>query len=264
MYYPEIVREELRAYGENESYALVTIAETDGKTTRRNGKMMVLESGKTIGSIGGGALEMLAVRDAKEAMRSGNVGLREYDLGGHAAETGQACGGKMTVLIEVFGCRPTLVMSGAGHIGKAVIPIAKSVGFRVILVDTRPEEMIAETINKADQFVAVRDYEEGIAKLPVEPGAYFVLAGPNHDCDRAALAGALKKQAAYVGMIGGKKKIQAIFERLRADGFTQEELDFVHTPIGLDISSERPEEIAIAIMAEILMVRNGKKRPAGV
>lgn len=264
MYYPEIVREELRAYEENESYAVITIVETDGKTTRRHGKMIILESGKTMGTIGGGAVEMLAIRDAKDAIRTGNGGLREYDLGSLAAETGLACGGKMSVLIEAFGYRPTLVMSGAGHIGAAVIPIAKSVGFRVVLVDARPEEMIAETIKKADQFVAVRDYEEGITNLSVEPGAYFVLAGPNHDCDRAALAGALKKQAAYVGMIGGRKKIQAIFERLLADGFIQEELDFVHTPIGLDISSERPEEIAIAIIAEILMVRNGKKRPAGV
>ena len=168
------------------------------------------------------------------------------------------------MLIEVVGKRPTLVMCGAGHVGVALMPVAKSVGFEVILVDSRPQEMIAKAISLADKFYPVNDHEEDIKNLPIAPGAYYVVAGPNHATDGAQMAGVLTKQGAYVGMIGGAPKINGIFKRLLEKGYTQEQLDQVYTPVGLDVSDERPEEIAISIMAEILMVKNGKGRPANV
>lgn len=260
----EIVKEQLRAYEENLCYALVTIIKTDGKTTRTHGKMIVYENEKVFGTIGGGAIERLAVRDAAEAIRTGNGGVRSYDMNTNAAANGLACGGSMEVLIEVCGNRPTLVLCGAGHVGAALMPLARSVGFRIILLDSRGEEFVGDKLSMADQFVPVKDYETALKELDVPEGAYFVIAGPNHDCDGSALAGALTKSGAYVGMIGGPMKIRSIFARLTEKGFTQEELDSVYTPIGLDVSSEVPEEIAVSILAEILMVKNGKVRPNGL
>lgn len=264
MKYLDILQAEIRAHENNRSYAVVTIAESLGKSTRTNGKMLVFEDGETLGTIGGGSIELLAIRDAKEALVSGAGGLRSYDLNNAGAQAGAHCGGAMQVLIEVVGKRPTLVMCGAGHVGVALMPLAKAVGFQVILVDGRPKDMIANAIAMADKFYPVKNHEADIKNLDIAPGAYYVVAGPNHDTDGAQLAGVLTKQGAYVGMIGGPPKINGIFKRLLAKGYTQEELDKVYTPIGLDVSNERPEEIAISILAEILMVKNGKGRPANV
>lgn len=264
MKYLDILQAELRAHEQNQSYAIVTIADTAGNTTRKHGKMLVFENGETMGTVGGGSMEMLAIRDAKEAISTGIGGLRSYDMDNAAAHAGAHCGGTMQVLIEVIGKRPTLVMCGAGHVGVALMPVAKTVGFEVILVDSRPTDIIANAISLADKFYPVKDHEEDIKNLPIAPGAYYVVAGPNHDTDGKQLAGVLTKQGAYVGMIGGAPKIKGIFKRLLEKGYTQEQLDKVYTPVGLDVSNERPEEIAISILAEILMVKNGKGRPANV
>lgn len=264
MKFSDILQAQVRAHEENRAYAVVTIAETAGKNTRTSGKMLVFENGETLGTVGGGSIELLVIRDAKKAIETGESGLYSYDLNNEGAQAGHHCGGSMQVLIEVVGKRPTLVMCGAGHVGVALMPIAKSVGFEVILVDARPVDVISKAIALADKFYPVKNHEEDIKALDIAPGAYYVVAGPNHDTDGKQLAAVLTKQGAYVGMIGGPPKIKGIFSRLLEKGYTQEELDKVFTPVGLDVGNERPEEIAISIMAEILMVKNGKGRPANV
>lgn len=259
----KIIREQLRAFEENLPYALVTIVDSEGGT-RTRGKMIVHETGEIIGSIGGGTVEALAIRDARAFLAAGTSGLKSYDLNTEATKAGHACGGAMQVLIETFGTRSTLVLSGAGHINMALMPLAKRLGFRIILLDNRPEEKIAEAIAMADKFIPVTNFEEGLKALEVAPGAFYVLAGPNHDCDGAALAGALTREGKYVGMIGSPLKKNNIFAKLRDRGYTEEQLASVHCPIGLNVGNERPEEIAIGIIAEILMVKNGKGRPEGV
>lgn len=181
----EIIRAQVAAYDQHREHAVVTIVHSDG-AARSHGKMQVYDDGATKGTVGGGAVERLAIRDALECIREGGSAFRTYDLNSPASEAGMACGGCTSVLIEAYAGRPLLVMCGA------------------------------------------------------------------------ALAGALAKQASYVGMIGSAKKVAALFERLREKGVEQEALDRVFTPIGLDLGGETPEEIALAIMAEILMVKNGR------
>ena len=256
----DIIREQLKAFEDNKCYALVTITDTDGSATRTHGKMMVFEDGHSVGTVGGGAIEMVVIHKASECVKTGVGGLFSFDLNNEASEKGAFCGGAMNVFIEVFGKRPTLVMCGAGHVGAEVMPLARYLGFEVILVDIRDEKDIPYATKHADKVIINKDVEQAIKDLDIAPGAYFVLAGPNHDIDCSNLAGALTKDAKYIGMIGGPRKYNAIFEKLEARGFTKEQLSFVHTPIGLDVSSEVPNEIAISIMAEVLMVKNGKDR----
>ena len=141
-----------------------------------------------------------------------------------ASAAGLACGGAMQVWIDAVPARPVLVMCGGGHVGMAVMPLARSVGFEVILVDKRPKEELGSAIEMADRFFRAEDMEKGLLELQLPAGAYYVIAGPNHDADGAALAGALKKDGAYVGMIGGPPKINAIFAKLKAKGFSEGEL----------------------------------------
>lgn len=254
----EIVKEQIRAYEEGKSCAVVTIVESDGSTPRRNGKMIVYADGSTKGTVGGGAVELLAIRDAGECLRRGENLSKTYDLNSPSSETGMTCGGCMTVLIEVFAARPLLVVCGAGHVGGAVLHLASFVGFDTLLIDDREEGVIADKIALADRFVRVKNFEEEVDAMEVMPGAYCLIATHGHSFDGEALAGILTKDAKYIGMIGSSKKIDALFARMKEKGFTQEQLERVYTPVGLDLGGETPEEIAVAVIAEILTVKYGR------
>ena len=254
----DCLREELEARQARKSYAVVTIVQTDGSTPRSSGKMLVYEDGSSRGTVGGGAIEQLARQDAAAAIRRGANTLRSYDLKGERSGTGMTCGGRMTVFIEVCRAAPLLVVCGAGHVGSSLIRAAKPVGFDILLVDDRPEESIAEAVALAGRFLPVKDYEAELKACPIEPGAFYVIATHGHACDEDALAAALTKEGAYVGMLGSRKKIGALFARMRDRGFTDEQLSAVYTPIGLDLGGETPEEIAVSILSEILMVKYGR------
>ena len=141
--------------------------------------------------------------------------------------------------------------------GTCVLRAAKLTGFELWLFDDRPQEAVAEAAALADRFFPVAgDFYEGIAAQAISPGAFFVICGHSHTQDGEALHAALGKDASYVGMLGSRRKIAALFERLRSLGVPQAQLDTVCTPIGFDLGGETPEELAIAILAQILLVKN--------
>ncbi len=205
--------------------------------------MIVYADGTTRGTIGGGAVELIAIKDAMKCIENGTNAYKEYDLTSPSSNTGMTCGGDMSVLIEAFIAKPLLVMIGAGHVGAAVMHIAEFIGYDTLLIDDRADEQIADKIAAAGRFVRVKDFEAEIKH--------------GHTHDGAALAGVLDKNAAYIGMIGSSKKIAALFAKLTAQGASEEQLSTVYTPIGLDIGGETPEEIAVSIMAQIQQVRYG-------
>ena len=175
------------------------------------------------------------------------------------AQAGFSCSGEMTVFIEV--CRNDalkLIVVGGGHVGNAVIRTAKAVGFHTTLLDTRGEDVIGDSIRMADRFIHVDSFDQ-VEQADLPAGASYVVSTYGHMVDGAALGGVLRRgDAAYVGMLGSRQKIQAIFGKLSDAGIQQEVLDTVHTPIGLDLGGETPAEIALAVVAEILAVKNGR------
>lgn len=239
-------------------YGVVTIIASEGTTSRSMGKMLVPEEGDILGTVGGGVIERMAIREARECIRRGSGEIKTYDNHMGSESEGRACAGRLQVLIEVFGKKPLLIVCGAGHVGSALIAVARLTGFEVVLVDSRTETDIPGITDFADRFIPVKDYRRDIEELKIEPGAYYVLATFSHETDRQALSAVLKKRAAYVGMLGSDKKKKWIFGELEKEGFLQEELADIHTPIGLDVANETPQEIAVGIMAEILKVKNGK------
>ena len=254
----DIVKEQVKAYEKGIAHAVVTIVHSDGSTPRTNGKMLVYSNGATKGTIGGGNVECIATSDALQCIREGCNRLKQYDMTSEASETGMTCGGNISVMIEVFTVRPVLVMCGAGHIGEAVLRLASFVGFDTILVDNREEKDIAEKIVLADRFVKVHDYKEDLKNVEIPDGAHYVIATQGHSFDGDALVAVLTKKYSYVGMIGSSLKIKALFEKMEEKGISKEELNKVYTPIGLDLGGESPEEIAVSIIAEILMIKNGR------
>ena len=192
----DIVKEQAAAYDAGKSFAVVTIVQSDGSTPRSSGKMIVYPDGSSKGTVGGGAVELLAIRDAQKCIQSSENAFKSYDLTSPSSDTGMTCGGRVSVLIEVFIPRPLLVMCGAGHVGGCMLKLAEFVGFDTILIDDRPEDAIADKIETASRFVGVKDFEGEISAMNIPAGAYFVIATHGHACDGEALAGALGKNAA--------------------------------------------------------------------
>ena len=226
------------------AFAVVTVAEKKAHGTADPGKKMILfADGSSIGTIGGGVFEFECMKRVSEIMAKG-AGTCLLEFAG------------VTLLVESFAPATTIVVVGGGHVGNALLKTAKLLPFATVLVDDRDEAQIRESVALADVFVHCDDYEQGLLSEKVPTGAYIFCGAWNHDNDAAALKGALQKSPAYVGMVGSQEKMRNIFARLREQGVSQEALDTVYIPIGLDVADGTPAEIAFSIMAEILMIKN--------
>lgn len=165
-------------------------------------------------------------------------------------------GNMFNVFIEPIMSDPVLYIFGAGHVSAQVVPLARRVGFKVIVTDDRPEFSDPRNFPDAEK-VFHYPYNDVIKRLPIDSSSFIVIATRSHSCDEMVLAQALRTDAGYIGMIGSKRKISAIYSNLAKDGFTGEDFDRVHSPIGIDISAETPEEIALSIVSELVKVRAG-------
>jgi xanthine dehydrogenase accessory factor len=232
--------------------ALVTVVDVQGTSPARvGGKLLVWPQGRVEGNIGGGNLARDVREEAIKALGEGRSRLYRRASGEDGLdEAGEPCGGEVTVFIEVIQPAVTLLVVGGGHVGSALAEMGRLVGMNVQVVDVRPERAT----------VAQLDPEA------ITPETYVVIASASHASDEQALGQVLDSPAAYIGMIGSRSKVQTIFDHLRAGGASEEQLARVRAPIGLDLGGRSPEEIAVAILAEILQVRfggTGKPRALG-
>jgi xanthine dehydrogenase accessory factor len=236
---------------------LVTIIGTEGSVPRRPGsKMLVKEDGETVGTVGGGDVELWATHKAKGLMSSENPKLVHFDLAGNEVPEA-AAGGRVDIFFEPVVYPETLYIFGAGHVAQPLAAIGDMLGFRVVVIDPRPEFNNEERFPRAS--LVLQDITDSLVSLNIRENDYIVVATPSHRLDKERLDLALTTNANYIGMVGSKRKMAQFREHLTAKGVLVERLDFVHTPIGLDIGAETPEEIAVSIMAEIVAVRRGKE-----
>jgi xanthine dehydrogenase accessory factor len=152
---------------------------------------------------------------------------------------------------------PTLVIVGEGHIGAACAELGKFLGFRVVLIDDRPELMTRDKQPNADQLI-VGDIVAEIGKLEITPQTYVALVTRAHTLDAPVLGALVEKDAAYIGMLGSKRRVITVMEMLKEKGVSEEALKRVHAPIGMDIGAETPQEIAMSIMAEVIQEKRKK------
>jgi xanthine dehydrogenase accessory factor len=238
---------------------LVTIVRTNGSTPQRVGaKMLVHEDGRTVGTIGGGCYENDAYQKARHALTTGRAQLAHYDLNDDfAAESGLICGGQMDVFIEPIAGAARLYVLGAGHVGYHVARLGAMAGFRVHVVDDREKFANPERFPDAAE-VVVDDIPDWIARHPLPVQAYAVIVTRGHRHDLDALRALVAQPLRYLGLIGSRAKIARLYDMLIDEGVRPEDLRRVHAPIGLDLGAVTPEEIAIAIVAELIAVKYGR------
>jgi xanthine dehydrogenase accessory factor len=239
----------------NQSAALCTVVRTSGSTPRHStSKMLVFPNGPILGSVGGGELENRVINEARASLLDGKPRNLVYSMADPDRGDPGLCGGQVEVFVEPILPSPMLVVVGGGHVGKAVAHLAKWLGFHVALSDDRAEFCTHEANPDVDEF-----YPGALEELPlhltITPQTSIVLTTRGSDVDVSGLPALLDTQAGYLGVIGSRKRWNTTVKELSQQGISKERLQRIHSPIGLGIGAETPEEIAVSIIAEILMLR---------
>ena len=236
-----------------EEAALVTIIAANNSVPRGvTTKMLVRSDGSIIGTIGGGAVEAEVIKIAIEVTRTGKPQRHLFSLSPEK-EPGMVCGGEVEIFVEPILQTPTIYIFGAGHISLMLAKISKISGFHVFVIDDRKDLAVKERFPDAD-LILVEDFENAFSKINIDKRSYIVIATRSHHDDERVLGQAILTPARYIGMVGSKTKVKTLFNNLIEKGVESQILDRVHSPIGLKIYAETPEEIAISIMAEIIKV----------
>lgn len=235
---------------------LCVVIETTGSVPRRaSTKMLVFADGRTVGTVGGGTVEVRATEAALLALKDGQTRLVHYSLKESNDASVGTCGGEMTVYIEPQMTQSLLLIIGAGHLGKAVARAAAPLGFRVVLTDDR-----MESLDPAEYPANVEFVNSMMADLPkvieFESNSYIVNVSRGTDVDIEGLPAILEQDFAYLGIIGSLKRWAHTRKGLLDKGVSLDRIRRIKSPIGLDIEGETPEEIAISILAEVIAFKN--------
>jgi xanthine dehydrogenase accessory factor len=202
------------------------------------------------GSLGTAPLDAAAADLLREAIETPRTrdGLRELTAG------------DMTVELYLEVRRPVqeLIVVGAGHIAQPMAHIGALLGFRVTVLDDRPDFATRERFPDADRLVQA-DFSDPFADVRLHERTHILLVTRGHKYDYDCLVRALRADPppAYIGMIGSRRRVRATYEKLVEEGFGRDLIDRIHAPVGLDVGAETPEEIAIAVAAELVMLRRG-------
>ena len=247
------------ALARGEAAAMVTIVAAHGSTPQRVGaKMLVFADGRMVGTIGGGCYEHDAFWKAREALATRRSRVVHYELSDDLAEeSGLICGGQMDVFIEPIEPAPHLYILGAGHVGFQLGQIATTVGFRLHVVDDRQKFANHERFPAADE-VVVEDLASWVTAAEIPASSFVVVLTRGHRQDFEVLRALARRTFRYVGLIGSRAKVARLTDALVDAGVTPDWIRQLRAPIGFDIGAVSPEEIAVAILAELIAVRRGK------
>ncbi|MFO7895474.1 MAG: XdhC family protein [Candidatus Cloacimonadales bacterium] len=242
-------------------FVLATIVEGEAGSPGRTGfKVIVMEDGSFEGTVGGGKLEQLILAKCAEIHQSRQNALQLYEL--KEDGIGMACGGRAQVFFEYYPAQRRAFLFGAGHTCRSISPLLKSIGFQVVVIDNRPEFARSDLLPAADQVVC-SDYQEFISEM--KPGkndaAIIFTHGHQHDHEILQEICRLNLPFYYLGMIGSKAKVSKSKDLIVAQKYAGNLIEKVYAPIGLNIARSTTQEIAIAIVAEILAVYNQVSEP---
>lgn len=235
---------------------LVTVIYSDGSTPRDAGsRMIVFADGSIFGTVGGGELEAVCIKDALALLPKGGYLKKYYDL--TLAGLGMACSGKTEVYFEVFSANARILLLGGGHVAEKIAKVASIAGVSYMVADDREEFANRDRFPTASR-ILVEPPHKAVNAANVDKKTYIVIVTRGHSLDQECLEAALGTEAAYIGMIGSASKIPHVFKNMNDKGFHPEKDPRIYTPIGLELGGKAPGEIAVSVMAEILKLSTGK------
>lgn len=243
----DIVEEAHKLMQASEPFAWVTIIGSEGSSARHLGaSMIVTQDGRVFGTVGGAVAELQLIEQAVHAIKEGKPRTVKMPL--------PVCAGVITCFINVFQSLDTLILVGAGHVAQPMAKLAKMLGFRVVVMDDRPEYATRERFPEADQLI-VDSWEKALGKAVIDENSFIIILTYAGEYDELALRKVINSKAAYIGMIASQSKAKAILAKLQMEKVPNDLLQRVITPIGLDVGAETPAEIAVSTMAQIISIR---------
>ena len=237
---------------------IATVVETVADGPAVGAKLLVRDSGETVGSLGNTELDDAVARHAPAFMRTRDearaIKLRDFAPDAPLADT--------KILFERVEAEPRLVIAGAGHVGASLARLGASVGYQVTLIDDRAEfvdrKQFARVAEQGIELVAAEDWQRAVRDaIGNGRGVSVAIVTRGHKQDEECLRAAIESKPDYVGMIGSKRRTNIVLDKLREEGADENELKKVRAPIGLDIGAVSPEEVALSILAEIVAERRG-------
>ncbi len=240
---------------------LVTVVSKEGSAPSNPGdKILILKNGKTYGSVGGGEIENIIIKEGKELLCKTTNKLKTYDLDNKhfisdEKNTGMICGGKITVFYEVITSGENLYIFGAGHVVQSLIYHLRNLSWKVSIIDPRNTDESCDfaTVYKLD-------YSQSFNKMLFFKKAYFIIATPSHQFDYDVLYNIYKMNIdpTYIGLLSSRNKAAMLIEKLKTDLGKDIDLSLLHAPVGLDIGGSSIEEISISILSELQAIKHGK------
>lgn len=265
----EILRKALEELEKGYSVALVTIVSKEGSGPRDPGAMLVYSSrGVKYGTIGGGSFENLVLEEARKALQEGKprkvkYALRPENIPPDAIKTQHLCGGVVEVFINVLNPAPRLILFGAGNVGKPIADLAHMLGYRVVVLDTNPELANREKYPYAEE-VYSGDIVGKADEIEYHETDIAVIAYGEVETDYQILKALVtKKFPGHIWALCSRRRCSWMLDRLRKEGIelSDEIIERLHMPAGLNINSDSPEEIAVSIFAEVICVLRKCKTP---
>ncbi|MDX1615067.1 MAG: XdhC family protein [Candidatus Promineifilaceae bacterium] len=252
-----LLRHLLAAQENGQAVALATVVRARGSVPRHAGaKMLVYEDGRSEGTVGGGEMEARVIAAAREALSAGRPQLLPYSLVDPTRGDPGVCGGEVEIYVEPYLPPATVFVIGCGHVGQAVAELASWLDYQVVVYDDRAELASAENIPAADRHLS-GPFEEALAEIRLTANTFIVAVTRNVKVDLEILPRLASSPVPYIGVIGSRRRWAETKRLLRQEGLGEEGLSRFHSPIGLELNAETPKEIALSIMAEIIMLRRG-------
>ncbi len=251
-------RQVLEAIESGKTAYTAVITSATGSTPQKPGaKMLIFEDRKTIGTVGGGDVERKLIEDvvARQPQEAWTVKYILNELERGEQDPKMSCGGSVSLLVEPLANPHHLYIVGGGHCGVELSKLAARVGFSVTIYDNREEWANKEKHPSASRIICA-PYDEVGSRIQFTDNTYIAIMTHGHSHDEEVLRISIKQKFRYLGAIGSKRKSSLMFERMKADGFTQDELSSVKCPIGIPIPSHTPAEIAVSIVAQLIEVKN--------
>ncbi|MGH4117284.1 XdhC family protein [Clostridium sp.] len=247
-----IIKNELM---EDKKVCYAIIVQQEGSTPRGIGTSMVIkENGEIFGTVGGGSVEFETIAAALKCISEENSKTISFDVGVKEVG-GEICVGKLQIFIKTYMPQKKIIIAGAGHVAYCLYKFAVLAGFSVHVFDNRENLLTKDRYPKATKLI-YGEISDCLRNYDLDKNSYVVIASGSTKCDENILKEIITKNAAYVGMLGSKKKVSTIMDNLLSQNIDAECLKNVYAPIGIGIGGETPEEVALSILSEIVLVKN--------